>query len=157
MVLLPTFPILRAGESHYREKTKFPKLAETSSFLRIRSYPASFLSETPNYKRNGSSVGVRSFVKLASRSDPIAGATAARGIRAAPPIHRTVTVARTVASVPSQADTQLSPMGVAWSTNALIACSLRIRSQDSRPSHGLIVLRCPGSGRFPPMSTPLIS
>ncbi len=25
MVLLPTFPILRAGESHYREKTKFPK------------------------------------------------------------------------------------------------------------------------------------
>ncbi len=94
MVLLPTFPILRAGESHYREKTKFPKLAETSSFLRIRSYPASFLSETPNYKRNGSSVGVRSFVKLASRSDPIAGATAARGIRAAPPIHRTVTVAR---------------------------------------------------------------
>ena len=88
MVLLPTFPILRAGESHYREKTKFPKLAETSSFLRIRSYPASFLSETPNYKRNGSSVGVRSFVKLASRSDPIAGATAARGIRAAPPIQR---------------------------------------------------------------------
>ena len=94
MVLLPTFPILRAGESHYREKTKFPKLAETSSFLRIWSYPASFLSETPDYKRNGSSVGVRSFVKLASRSDPIAGATAARGIRAAPPIHRTVTVAR---------------------------------------------------------------
>ena len=79
MVLLPTFPILRAGESHYREKTKFPKLAETSSFLRIWSYPASFLSETPDYKRNGSSVGVRSFVKLASRSDPIAGATAARG------------------------------------------------------------------------------
>jgi hypothetical protein len=39
----------------------------------------SFLSETPAYKRNGSSVGVRSFVKLASRSDPIAGATAARG------------------------------------------------------------------------------
>jgi len=66
VVPLPTFPILRAGESHYREKTKFPKLAETSSFLRIRSYPASFLSEseTPDYKRNGSSVGVRSFVKL---------------------------------------------------------------------------------------------
>jgi len=80
VVPLPTFPILRAGESHYREKTKFPKLAETSSFLRIRrSYPVSFLSETPVYKRNGSSVGVRSFVKLASRSDPIAGATAARG------------------------------------------------------------------------------
>ena len=34
----------------------------------------------------------------------------------------------TVVAVPSQADTQLSPMGVAWSTNALIACSLRIRS-----------------------------
>jgi hypothetical protein len=32
--------------------------------------------------------------KVASRSDPIAGATAARGIRAAPPIRRTVTVAR---------------------------------------------------------------
>ncbi len=79
VVPLPTFPILRAGESHYREKTKFPELAETSSFLRIRSYPVSFLSETPVYKRNGSSVGVRSFVKLASRSDPIAGATAARG------------------------------------------------------------------------------
>ena len=79
MVPLPTFPILRAGESHYREKTKFPKLAETSSFLRIRSYPTEFSFGTPIYKRKGSSVGVRSFVKLASRSDPIAGATAARG------------------------------------------------------------------------------
>ena len=79
MVPLPTFPILRAGESHYREKTKFPKLAETSSFLRIRSYPSEFSFGTPVYKRKGSSVGVRSFVKLASRSDPIAGATAARG------------------------------------------------------------------------------
>ncbi len=39
-MLLPTFPILRAGESHYREKAtrKFPKLAETSSFL-IESGP----------------------------------------------------------------------------------------------------------------------
>ena len=88
MVPLPTFPILRAGESHYREKTKFPKLAETSSFLRIRSYPVSFLSGTPVYKRNGSSVGVRSSVNLVRERDPIAGATAARGIRAAPPIQR---------------------------------------------------------------------
>jgi hypothetical protein len=63
----------------------------------------------------------------------------------------------TIVAVPSKADTQLSPMGVAWSTNALVACSLRMGSQDSRPSHGPIVLRCPGSGRFPPMSTPLIS
>ena len=52
----------------------------------------------------------------------------------------------TVASVPSQADTQLSPMGVAWSTNALVACSLRMESQDSPRSHGLIVLCCPGNG-----------
>ena len=40
VVLLPTFPILRAGESHYREKTKFPKLAETLSFLPIWACPA---------------------------------------------------------------------------------------------------------------------
>ena len=62
-----------------------------------------------------------------------------------------------IVAVPSKADTQLSPMGVAWSTNALVACSLRMGSQDSPRSHGPIVLRCPGSGRFPPMSTPLIS
>ena len=61
----------------------------------------------------------------------------------------TVRHTSTVVAVPSQADTQLSPMGVAWSTNALIACSLRIRSQDSPPSHGPIVLRCPGNGREP--------
>jgi hypothetical protein len=79
VVPLPTFPILRAGESHYREKTKFPKLAETSSFLRIRSYPAEFSFRNSGLQKDGSSVGVRSFVKLASRSDPIAGATAARG------------------------------------------------------------------------------
>ena len=52
----------------------------------------------------------------------------------------------TVVAVPSQADTQLSPMGVAWSTNALVACSLRMGSQDSPRSHGPIVLRCPGNG-----------
>ena len=57
----------------------------------------------------------------------------------------------TVASVPSQADTQLSPMGVAWSTNALVACSLRMGSQDSPRSHGPIVLYCPGNGREAPM------
>ena len=82
VVLLPTFPILRAGESHYREKTKFPKLAETSSFLRIRSYPGpgrGVFFPNSGLQKDGSSVGVRSFVKLASRSDPIAGATAARG------------------------------------------------------------------------------
>jgi hypothetical protein len=28
VVLLPTFPTLRADESHYREKTKSPKLLE---------------------------------------------------------------------------------------------------------------------------------
>ena len=37
----------------------------------------------------------------------------------------------TVVAVPLQAHTQLSPVGVAWSTTALIACSVRIRSQDS--------------------------
>jgi hypothetical protein len=63
----------------------------------------------------------------------------------------------TVVAVPSHADTQLWPMGVAWSTTALIACSLRIRPQDFPPSHGPIALRCPGNGRFRPMSTPLIS
>ena len=41
---------------------------------------------------------------------------------------------------------------VAWSTTALIACSIRIRSQDSPPRHGPIVLRCPGNGREAPMS-----
>ena len=41
--------------------------------------------------------------------------------------------------------------GVAWSTTALIACSIRIRSQDSPPRHGPIVLRCPGNGREAPM------
>jgi hypothetical protein len=51
-----------------------------------------------------------------------------------------------VVSVPSQADTQLSPMGVAWSTNALIACSLRMGSQEPSMRHGLIVLCCPGNG-----------
>ncbi len=51
----------------------------------------------------------------------------------------------------------ITPMRVAWSTNALIACSLRMGSQDSPRSHGPIVLRCPGSGRFPPMNAPLIS
>ena len=59
----------------------------------------------------------------------------------------------TVVAVPSQADTQKSPVGIAWSTNALTACSLGIRSQDSPPSHGPIVLRCPGNGREPPMGT----
>jgi hypothetical protein len=49
----------------------------------------------------------------------------------------------TVVSVPSQADTQLSPMGVAWSTNALIACSLRMGSQEPSVRHGPIVLRWP--------------
>ena len=49
----------------------------------------------------------------------------------------------TVVSVPSQADTQLSTMGVAWSTNALIACSLRIGSQEPSVRHGPIVLRWP--------------
>ena len=58
----------------------------------------------------------------------------------------------TVVAVPSQADnTQLSPMGVAWSTNALKACSLRMGSQDSPRSHGPIVLCCPGNGREAPM------
>ena len=41
--------------------------------------------------------------------------------------------------------------GVAWSTTALIGCSIRIRSQDSPPRHGPIVLRCPGNGREAPM------
>ena len=50
----------------------------------------------------------------------------------------------------------ITPMRVAWSTNARIACScsLRIRSQDLPPSHGPIELRCPGNGRFTPMSAP---
>ena len=52
----------------------------------------------------------------------------------------------TVVSVPSQADTQLSPMGVAWSTDALIACSLRMGSQEPSVRHGLIVLCCPRNG-----------
>ena len=84
VVLLPTFQILRAGESHYREETKFPKLAETLSFLLIWAYPASFLqvSETPDYKRNRLSVGVRFFVKLASRSDPIAAGRQCRATAA---------------------------------------------------------------------------
>jgi hypothetical protein len=56
----------------------------------------------------------------------------------------------TVVAVSSQADTQLSPMGVAWSTNALVAWSASIRSQDASPSHGPIVLRCPGNGRRRP-------
>ena len=59
----------------------------------------------------------------------------------------------TVVAVPSQAHTQKSPAGVAWSTKALTACSLGIRSQDSPPSHGPIALRCPGNGREPPMGT----
>ena len=63
----------------------------------------------------------------------------------------TVRHTSTVVAVPSQPDTQLSPMGVAWSTTALIACSLRIRSQDSTPRHGPIVPRCPGNGREAPM------
>ena len=35
--------------------------------------------------------------------------------------------------------------------------SLRIGWQDSLVTHGPIALRCPGSGRFPPMNAPLIS
>ena len=38
-------------------------------------------------------------------------------------------------------------LGVAWSASSLKTCSLRIRSQDSPPSHGPIVLRCPENGR----------
>jgi hypothetical protein len=69
-----------------------------------------------------------------------------------------VQLTSTIVAVPSQAHTQKSPVGVAWSTNALTACSLgirMIRSQDSEspPSHGPIVLRCPGNGREPPMGT----
>ena len=52
----------------------------------------------------------------------------------------------TIVAVPSPADTQLSPMGVAWSTNALIACFLRMESQEPPGRHGPIVLRCPGNG-----------
>ena len=62
----------------------------------------------------------------------------------------------TVVAVPSQADTQKSPVGIAWSTNALTACSLGIRSQDSPPSHGPIVLRCPGNGANGPWERLLI-
>ena len=61
----------------------------------------------------------------------------------------------TVVAVPSQADTQLSPMGVAWSTNALVACSLRMGSQDSPRSHCPIVLCCPENGREAPMPNSL--
>jgi hypothetical protein len=57
----------------------------------------------------------------------------------------------TIVAVPSPADTQLSPMGVAWSTNALVACSLRMGSQDSPRSHCPIVLCCPENGREAPM------
>jgi hypothetical protein len=46
-------------------------------------------------------------------------------------------------------------MGVAWSTNALVACSLRMGSQDSPRSHGPIVLRCPENGREAPMPNSL--
>ncbi len=49
----------------------------------------------------------------------------------------------TAIAVLAQADTQLQPMGVAWSTNALIACSLRIGSQEPSVRHGPIVLRWP--------------
>ena len=49
----------------------------------------------------------------------------------------------TAIAVLAQADTQLSPMGVAWSTNALIACSLRMGSQEPSVHHGPIVLRWP--------------
>ena len=35
--------------------------------------------------------------------------------------------------------------------------SLRIGWQDSLVTHGPIALRCPGSGRLPPMNAPLIS
>ena len=58
----------------------------------------------------------------------------------------------TVVAVPSQVDTQLSPLGVAWSATALVACSLCMGSQDSPPSHGPIVLRCPGNGAETPSS-----
>ncbi len=61
----------------------------------------------------------------------------------------------TVVAVPSQADTQKSPVDIAWSTtgNALTTCSLGIRSQDSPPSHSPIALRCPENGRELPMGT----
>ena len=47
-------------------------------------------------------------------------------------------------------------MGVAWSTNDLIAWSASIRSQDASPSDGPIVLRCPGNGRRAPIWERLI-
>ncbi len=46
MVLLPTFPMLRAGESHNRKKTKFLKLLEALVFFRSGLTPASFLSKS---------------------------------------------------------------------------------------------------------------
>ena len=49
----------------------------------------------------------------------------------------------TVVSVPSQADTQISSIGVTWSTNALGACSLRFGIAGQPLSHGPIVLRSP--------------
>jgi hypothetical protein len=67
VVLLPTFPIPRVGESHYREKTKLPKLAETSVFkISIGAYPASFLSGNSGLQKDSDrfSVGIRSFVKV---------------------------------------------------------------------------------------------
>ena len=62
----------------------------------------------------------------------------------------------TVFAVPSQADTQLSPISVSWSTNALIPWSAGIRSQDSPPSHGPIVLRSPVNGSEAPMADGLL-
>ena len=63
----------------------------------------------------------------------------------------------TLLAVPSQAHTRLSPMGLTRSAPTVGSSSLRIGWQDSLVTHGPIALRCPGSGRFPPMNAPLIS
>ena len=63
----------------------------------------------------------------------------------------------TLLAVPSQAHTRLSPMGLTRSAPTVESSSLRIGWQDSLVTHGPIALRCPGSGRFPPMNAPLIS
>jgi hypothetical protein len=67
-----------------RKEGSFEKL----HFSLTRGLAQVSLIETYKIGDNLKPVAVRSFLKLASRSDPIAGATAARGIRAAPPIQR---------------------------------------------------------------------
>ena len=78
-MLVPTFPILRAGESHTTERRKFRNFSK----LQIRATPSSFLSRNNDGgTRKGRIFGWRlDFVNLVRERSPIKAPRPAGGIR----------------------------------------------------------------------------